>query len=114
MATVLIVLFLLASRKGFVVPGDLRGGDIDDSASQPFLPVGLFVVQFAVLFVIKACGVIASPHFVLASGLGFAIAALTVVAFSLFGGKVIKLKDPQIVKQFDALDKTKSDPAKGE
>lgn len=29
-------------------------------------------------------------------------------------GKVIKLKDPQIVKQFDALDKTKSDPAKGE
>ena len=91
-ATVLIVLFLLASRKGFVVPGDLRGGDIDDSASQPFLPVGLFVVQFAVLFVIKACGVIASPHFVLASGLGFAIAALTVVAFSLFGGKVIKLK----------------------
>ena len=90
-ATVLIVLFLLASRKGFVVPGDLRGGDIDDSASQPFLPVGLFVVQFAVLFVIKACGVIASPHFVLASGLGFAIAALTVVAFSLFGGKVIKL-----------------------
>ena len=53
-ATVLIVLFLLASRKGFVVPGDLRGGDIDDSASQPFLPVGLFVVQFAVLFVIKA------------------------------------------------------------
>ncbi|MCQ5072327.1 hypothetical protein, partial [Adlercreutzia sp. DFI.6.23] len=69
-ATVLIVLFLLASRKGFVVPGDLRGGDIDDSASQPFLPVELFVVQFAVLFVIKACGVIASPHFVLASGLG--------------------------------------------
>ena len=29
-------------------------------------------------------------------------------------GKVIKLKDPQIVKQFDALDKTKPDPAKGE
>lgn len=29
-------------------------------------------------------------------------------------GKVIKLKDPQIVKQFDALDKTKPDPAKGD
>ena len=29
-------------------------------------------------------------------------------------GKVIKLKDPQIVKQFDALDKTRPDPAKGE
>ena len=29
-------------------------------------------------------------------------------------GKVIKLKDPQIVKQFDALDKNKTEPAKGE
>ena len=29
-------------------------------------------------------------------------------------GKVIKLKDPQIVKQFDALDKNKPEPAKGE
>ena len=28
-------------------------------------------------------------------------------------GKVIKLKDPQIVKQFDALDKNKAEPDKG-
>ena len=42
---------------------------------------------------IKACGVIASPHFVLASALGFAIAAPDGCRFlSLFGGKVIKLK----------------------
>jgi len=28
-------------------------------------------------------------------------------------GKVIKLKDPQILKQFDALDKNKAEPDKG-
>ena len=49
-ATVLIVLFLLASRKGFVVPGICGEVTLTIALRNLFLPVGLFVVQFAVLF----------------------------------------------------------------
>ena len=43
----------------------------------------------------------------LALGAGLA-ALLSTAAHADLSGKVIKLKDPQIVKQFDALDKSKN------
>ena len=88
----IIVLFLVAPSSGDMMSDGKREELMEEGAPKSFLPLGLYVVQFAVLFVIKACGVIASSHFVLASGLGFAVAALTVVALSVAGGKVIKLK----------------------
>ena len=91
-ATALAALLLAVSRSSHDALRPTGEAAAEDAAARPPLPLGLFVVQFAVLFVIKACGVIASSHFVLASGLGFAAAALTVVAFSVCSGKIIKLK----------------------
>ena len=92
LATVGVVVILLAIARR-MTPGNGRAILFSEEGScKARLPIGLFVTQFVVLFVIKACGAVAPNHFVLASGVGFALAACSIVTLCLSRGKVIELR----------------------